>query len=236
MARTTLRSAHSVEGPDPEWLVNQIAHALRNPIFAALVQAEALVLKAADRPDLAKSATMIHGQLKRLEGNIDEMLLLGRPAKLNIRTVDLRPVAVGIAESFRAGLHGDAAEVTLQMEPGPMEITSDADAVQLILERLVHNAIQHTEPPHAIDLVVERGSSDTVTLAVADSGQGIAPELRDQVFMPFFPQHAGRPGLGLSVAAKFAHVLGGHIELETEQDEGTTARIVLPAQSAPLDA
>jgi signal transduction histidine kinase len=236
MAPTTLRSAHTGEGPDPDLLVNQIAHALRNPIFAALVQAEALVLKAADRPDLAKSATMIHGQLKRLEGNIDEMLLLGRPAKLNIRTVDLQSVAAGTAESFRAGLLGDAAEVTLQMEPGPMEITSDADAVQLILERLVRNAVQHTEPPHAIDFVVERGSNETVTLAVADRGHGIAPELHDQVFMPFFPQHAGRPGLGLSVAAKFAHALGGYIELETEKDEGTTARFVLPIQVEPVDA
>jgi two-component system, sporulation sensor kinase E len=236
MAPTTIRSAHTGEGPDPEWLVNQIAHALRNPIFAALVQAEALVLKAADRPDLSKSATMIHGQLKRLEGNIDEMLLLGRPAKLNIRQVDLRPVAVGIAESFRAGLHGEAADVTLHMDDGPMEITSDPDAVQRILERLVQNAVQHTDSPHAIDLEVIRTSDDTVCLSVSDRGHGIGPELLDQVFMPFYPQHAGRPGLGLSVAAKFAHVLGGHIELETEKDEGTIARVYLAAEAKPVEA
>ena len=79
-----IRSSPTDTGPDPEWLVNQIAHALRNPIFAALVQSEALALKAANEPSLARSAQMVQNQLKRLEKNLEEMLLLGRPAKLTL--------------------------------------------------------------------------------------------------------------------------------------------------------
>ena len=51
----TVRSSHAVPAPDPEWLVNQIAHMLRNPIFAATVQAEALLLKAGGDEALART-------------------------------------------------------------------------------------------------------------------------------------------------------------------------------------
>jgi len=228
---TTIRSSHSDDGLDSEWLVNQIAHALRNPIFAALVQAEALVLKAGEREDIARSANMVLGQLKRLEGDIDEMLLLGRLAKKNIRRADLTPVLNGLTEAFRVGLHSEPAEVRLHMDPGPFEITGDPDAIQLILERLLRNAVEHTDPPHIVDLEVDRPTADTVRLTVRDHGHGIADELHEQVFVPFYPQHAGRPGLGLSVAAKFAHAMSGRIELETEKDEGTVARVFLPADA-----
>ncbi len=230
---TTIHSSHTESGPDPEWLVNQIAHALRNPIFAAMVQAEALKIKAADNETLFRSADMVHGQLKRLERNIDEMLLLGRPTKLNPRTVELGPIVAGIADAFRKGLKGDRVEVkTVVVEP-QRAITTDPEAVVTILERLIQNAAQHSEPRHAVHLELGHPGPDDVVITVRDQGSGIADELCDQVFLPFSPQHAGRPGLGLSVAAKFAHALGGRIELETELGEGTEARVVLPVAGPP---
>ena len=80
---TVIRSSPHDSGPDPEWLVNQIAHALRNPIFAALVQSEALALKAGDDEMTGRSARMIQQQLKRLENNLEELKAIfeGRDTK-----------------------------------------------------------------------------------------------------------------------------------------------------------
>ena len=232
---TTIRSSYAESGPDSEWLVNQIAHALRNPIFAAMVQAEALKLKVGDNENLARSADMVYGQLKRLEGNVDEMLLLGRPAKLNLRSVELATVVTTLAEGFRKGLLGDKVQVQPSIAEPQQPVTTDPEAVSIVLERLIRNAAQHSEPPHDVDLELGRHDPDDVVIAVRDHGSGIADELCDRVFLPFFPQHAGRPGLGLAVAAKFAHALGGHIEIETEPGVGTEARVVLPIGGpAPL--
>jgi len=224
----TVRSSQASSAPDPEWLINQIAHALRNPIFAATVQAEALLLKAGSQEGLARSAAMVLGQLKRLADDIDEMLLLGRPARLSHRTTDLAGVAREVAEGFRSGLKGDVAAVEVHVA-GPAPLRSDPDAIRIILERLVRNAAQHSEAPHAVDLEIAAGGDGGAVLSVRDRGEGIPAELLDKVFLPFFPQHRGRPGLGLAVAAKLAHALGGHVEISSEPGAGTIARLVLPA-------
>jgi signal transduction histidine kinase len=223
----TVRSSQATSAADPEWLVNQIAHALRNPIFAAMVQAEALVLKAGGDEGLTRSAAMVQGQLKRLADDIEEMLLLGRPPRLSPRAADIALVASEVAEGFRRGLRGDAATVELR-GAASLPMCSDPDAIRIILERLVRNAVEHTEPPHAIDLDVANAGDGGAVVTVQDRGAGIAPELLERVFLPFFPQHRGRPGLGLAVAAKFAHALGGHLEISSAPGAGTTARLVLP--------
>jgi len=223
-----IRSSHSGPAPDNEWLVNQIAHALRNPIFAAMVQAEALVLRAGHQEGISNSASMVHKQLKRLEADLDEMLLFGRPPKLNIRQTDLGALSTGVVESFRTGMLGEPADLSLASTIEGVEVRNDPDAIRIILERLIRNAVQHTEPPHAIELEVELPGADTIHFTVKDTGKGISDEIMEQIFLPFFPQHSGRPGLGLSVASKFAHALGGYIEIQSEQGEGTVARCVLP--------
>jgi two-component system OmpR family sensor kinase len=225
----TVRSSHSGASIDPEWLVNQIAHALRNPIFAATVQAEALVLKAGGQEGLARSAEMVQGQLKRLEEDLQEMLLLGRPARMNPRPMDLVAVAGGVVDSFRDGLAGEAADVQLRRPVGSVALISDDNAIRIILERLIINAVQHTQPPHSIEVEVAEAGDAGATVEVRDAGGGITPDLLDKIFLPFFPQHRGRPGLGLAVAAKFAHALGGVIEVESEPGVGTIARVVLSA-------
>ncbi|PWB69686.1 MAG: hypothetical protein C3F15_14775 [Holophagae bacterium] len=226
----TVRSSPAASAPDTEWLVNQIAHALRNPIFAATVQAEALVLKAGGDEGLTRSAAMVQGQLKRLADDIEEMLLLGRPPRLSPRAADVALIANEVAESFRRGLKGDAASVELC---GTVSLPrfSDPDAIRIILERLLRNAVEHTPPPHAVAVEATAAGDGGVLVAVTDCGDGIAPELLDRVFLPFFPQHRGRPGLGLAVAAKFAHALGGYIEISSEPGTGTTARLLLPPHS-----
>jgi signal transduction histidine kinase len=223
----TTRSSHVASAPDPEWLVNQIAHALRNPIFAATVQAEALVLKAGGDEGLTRSAAMVQGQLKRLADDIEEMLLLGRTPRLSPRAADVALVANEVAEGFRRGLKGDAATVEM-CGAASLPRFSDPDAIRIILERLVRNAVEHTEPPHAISLDIADAGDGGAVVSVRDRGDGIAPDLLDRVFLPFFPQHRGRPGLGLAVAAKFAHALGGYIEISSAPGAGTTARLVLP--------
>jgi signal transduction histidine kinase len=170
---------------------------------------------------------MVQGQLKRLTDDIEEMLLLGRPAHPNPRATDVAAVARTVAESFRRSPGDDDAAIELR-GAASLPLNSDPDAIRIILERLLRNAVQHTTLPHAVELEVAATADGATTVSVRDQGNGIAPELLEKVFLPFFPQHRGRPGLGLAVAAKLAHALGGSIEIESEQGVGTTARLMLP--------
>jgi signal transduction histidine kinase len=232
---------HTVPGPtstsnespplDAEWLVNQIAHTLRNPIFAAMVQAEALMVRVEKSDATTKAIGLVHRQLKRLEGDLEEMLLYGRPATASHRRFDLVRLVEQLVDIYQIGETEAPAEVELT-SCGSLEVDLDPDAVRIILDRLVRNSIQHTEPPHLIRIDVSAPDERSACLTVVDEGEGIADDIKEKMFLPFFPQHSGRPGLGLAVASKFAHLLGGRIEIDSEPGRGTTARCTLPVVPA----
>lgn len=223
----------TVPPPDAEWLVNQIAHTLRNPIFAAMVQAEAMTLRLGEGSNVANAAQLVHRQLKRLEADINEMLLYGRPPRLQPRQFDLARLVRRMAETYRRGEHGEVVEVQTVGDDHAVLLLSDPDAVTVVLKRLLANAIQHSPSPHEIAIELKAWPSE-IELAVRDHGSGIPEEIREKLFLPFYPQHSGRPGLGLAVAAKFAHALGGRLTIESMVGEGTVARFKLP--SRPVNA
>ena len=216
--------------PDAEWLVNQIAHTLRNPIFAAMVQAESLLRQAGDNDRLANAAALVHKQLKRLENNIDEMLLYGRQPKIAMHRIQPAQILERLAEKFRRDDSGGPAEVMVRVPPGSHEVQSDPEAISIILERLIRNSVQHTPEPHKVwvDLAVQQGV--VMQLTVHDQGEGVSDAVKEKMFLPFYPQHSGRAGLGLSVAAKFAHALGGKISITSQEGKGTKATVLLPVK------
>jgi signal transduction histidine kinase len=67
-----------------------------------------------------------------------------------------------------------------------------------------------------------------VVLTVRDEGEGIPEDLLPGVLLPFYPQHRGRPGLGLPIAVKFATLLGGTLIVESPPGNGTEVRVTLP--------
>ena len=213
---------------DREWLVNQVAHALRNPIFAAMVQTESLLLKAGDQEAVTTAAEAVRRQLQRLSNDIDEMLRYGRPLSPTLERVEIAELLTALTARYRAGETHDAAEVALSEIDPSATATWDRNVVNVILERLLDNAVQHTEPPHRIRVGAVVLPDDWVELSVVDDGHGIPANLMDKIMLPFFPQHLGRPGLGLAVADKFAKALGGRIEISSREGHGTDARCFLP--------
>jgi len=217
--------AHQLE---TEYLVNQIAHALRNPIFAAQVQVDALSLRGLQAPGATKAVETIQRQIKRIDDMVGDMLLYGRPASLSLTRVAVDDLVERVASEYRQGVRRGPAEVTVRRSGADAVAWWDSQAVRIILERLLDNAVEHSPPPHRVELGVALEHRDRVTLTVRDRGEGIPEELRGDVFRPFFPQHRGRPGLGLSIAVKFAALLGGTVTLDSEPGAGTEARVDLP--------
>ncbi len=208
---------------DAEWLANSVAHALRNPLFAALLKAE-MLLRSTDSPE----ARALYGSLKRMEDFIEEMLLFGRPVDLEPRTVELGPFLHRLAEVYTKGERLEPAEVEVHVEESGLVVEWDPEAVRVSLERILDNAIQQTPPPHRVRLLGTASGEDRVDITVADRGPGIDPALVEHVFDPFFPQHEGRAGLGLSTARKLIRASGGEVHLESTPGRGTTVTVVLP--------
>jgi signal transduction histidine kinase len=80
--------------------------------------------------------------------------------------------------------------------------------------------------------VCARASNGSVELAVADSGHGVAPELRRRVFEPFFTTRPNGTGLGLAVARQIVEAHGGRIDVADAPGGGACFTVKLPAEAA----
>ncbi len=211
---------------DAEWLVNRIAHALKNPVFAMSLQVEALAL-ACDDP---ATATVL-SQLDNMNALLEDMLLYGRPARPEPERVRVAPFLEAIVREYSQGSHLPAADLRLLVEPPGLIATWDAAHVRTVLGKVLSNAVEHTPEPHEI---VFRASLEgaSVLLTVSDNGEGMDGEMLEKAFLPFHPQHGGRPGLGLAISRKLVRAMGGSIGIESRLGQGTTVHIRLPVEAA----
>jgi CheY-like chemotaxis protein len=139
--------------------------------------------------------------------------------------------------------------LALQVErlPSDLCLVSDRGKIEQVLINLIANALKFTPVGGRIDVrVFERGQEDgrlLVRLEVADQGPGVAPADRERIFQPFEQTAAGREaggaGLGLSICAGHAALLGGRIGVDAAPGGGArfwmefTADLAAPQDAAP---
>ncbi|PUE33467.1 nitrogen regulation protein NR(II) [Limnohabitans sp. Jir72] len=131
--------------------------------------------------------------------------------------------------------------VVTRIEPRLPAVWCDRTMVEQVLLNLARNGMQAMDRPECTGRVLvlqaKRAASNPeqswVELSVTDVGTGIAPEVAEQLFTPFFTTKAEGMGLGLSLCRTVVEQHGGHLEFEAQASKGTVFRFTLPA--APLD-
>jgi len=131
--------------------------------------------------------------------------------------------------------------VVTRVEPRLPAVWCDRTMVEQVLLNLARNGMQAMDRPECTGRVLvlqaKRAASNAeqswVELSVTDVGCGIAPEVAQQLFTPFFTTKAEGMGLGLSLCRTVVEQHGGHLEFEAQATKGTVFRFTLPA--APLE-
>ena len=133
----------------------------------------------------------------------------------------------------RATRHG--ITLTQTMDEGLGDIVADERKVKQILLNLLSNAVKFTPEGGRVDLTAT-AADGVVTIAVSDTGVGIAPEDQAAIFEEF--RQVGREdarkqegtGLGLTLAKKFVELHGGRIWVESQVGQGSTFSFTLPVR------
>jgi signal transduction histidine kinase len=113
-------------------------------------------------------------------------------------------------------------------------LRSDRSKVKQIVLNLLSNALKFTPSGKVTIKVGQNVAAETITVAVTDTGVGIAPEDQAKVFEDFRQLDSspargyGGTGLGLSICRRLSHMLGGTIELNSEVGRGSTFMLSLP--------
>ena len=215
-----------------EMFIGILSHDLRNPLSAVLAGAQVLALTPADER-AARVLARVVSSSERMGRMIDQLLdftraRIGEGIPLRRGEVDLAQLAQEVLEESRASVPGCDLRLTVR---GDLRGDWDHDRLAQVLSNLVGNALQHGDPHHPIDLVLEGGDRAQIVLSIQNVGV-IPPDLVPVLFNPFRGtlQKRGKSrglGLGLYVARQIALAHGG--ELDVECTARTTAfRLRLP--------
>ena len=212
-----------------------VSHELRTPLTAIRGHVEALREGVVEDPDLrAMSLDVVALEAERLERLVGDILDL---AKLDSHRftllreeVDMKRLLDRAYAAFTEEARRRAIDYEEDIRATPV-IASDGDRVLQIITNLLANAFRWTPDGGRIGLELS-ASNGAVSVAVSDSGPGIAPHERERIFRPFWSRDAGAgTGLGLTIARELATALGGRLELESSPGGGSRFELVLPADT-----
>lgn len=164
-----------------------------------------------------------------------QILAFSRKMQAQREVVDLREV-LGETSKMISSILPKGIELHLDVTSvgdHPVFVWADFTQLQQVLLNLLGNAAQSMPSGGRLRLtlaLLERGEIREAIISVRDSGTGIAPEIREKIFEPFFSTKAmGQgTGMGLSVVSAIVEAHAGRIELESEIARGSTFRVILP--------
>ena len=182
---------------------------------------------------LHKSLTTIVGQAQRIHHVLTDLMQFARPTSPRQQPIALATLVRDVIASVQGV--ADERKVRLICTDLPADVVLAGDACQwrTVVGNVLRNAVEAAPAEGWARVRSERLETDTVELAIEDSGPGPAPALREHLFDPFFSgRSAGRGrGLGLSTAWRLARQNGGDVRFA---GGGETTRFVLRLPIAEL--
>jgi signal transduction histidine kinase/AmiR/NasT family two-component response regulator len=238
------QAAEAATRAKTEFLAN-MNHEIRTPLNAVIGMAQ-IMRSHSLRPDQLKPLEAIEAAGQTLNGLLNHVLDLARieagAMDLETEVFDLAALVEAAARPYalQAARKAIGFSVVLDPpEPGPWR--GDAGKLRQVLDILLSNAVKYTERG-AIGLRV-RGEIDGLTLAVEDTGIGIARDKRDLIFEAFYQADGSATrkfdgaGLGLAVARRLVELMGGSLTVDSAERAGSTFTVSVPfessAQAAP---
>jgi signal transduction histidine kinase len=213
--------------------VSKINHDLRNLLASSQLLSDQLA--SVPDPRVQRFAPKLMRSLERAIAFCQSTLSYGRAqeAAPDRRMILIEPVVAEVRES--AGLAADTSITWISAIERGLVIDADPDQLFRVLLNLVRNAEQALEGQPATQIrITGRREGAVAIIEVSDTGPGIPPATRENLFKAF--QTSGRPGgsgLGLVIAAELVGAHGGQIHL-VEGTIGATFRITIPDRPVEL--
>jgi heavy metal sensor kinase len=213
-----------------------ISHELRTPLAVLLTTTELALRKPRQAAEYREMLQDCHASAQQMNQIVERLLTLARldagVDHLHVQSIDAAKLAEECADLVRP--LAEAQGLTLQVQRnGPMPLHADPDKLREVLTNLLHNAIQYNRPEGRIDLSVGRENGH-LRLEVRDTGIGIAPAVRAHIFERFYradPSRGGdglHAGLGLALVKEYVDLMGGSIQVESVEGQGSTFCVQVP--------
>lgn len=218
-------------------VISQAAHEMRTPLAVLHAQTERLTA-ARGRDQQLEAARQIVGGIRGTQRLIDQLLAMAaldtKASRVEFALLDLHELCQETLADMAPAAIAKDIELELTGLSEAVIVSGDHPSLTLLVRNLVDNAIKYT-PEGGVVTVELRAKGEILTLAVSDTGPGIAPEHRDRIFQPF---HRGAgssnsgSGLGMAIARRVVDLHRGTIEFTGPGADGYGARFVVTLERA----
>ena len=212
-----------------------VSHELKTPLHAISGYAELLKSGMVAPQDVGGFSDRIYLEIQRMIRLVEDILKLSRldegGGNYTMEPVDLSVTAAAALAELES--MAQQRDVSLVFQGDPVTVSGVPHLLTAIVTNLTTNAIKYNRPGGKVEISVSNTPEGPV-LTVADTGIGIPEAHRGRIFERFYrvdkshSKAVGGTGLGLSIVKHAAQIHGAAIELESQENEGTTIRIRFP--------
>jgi PAS domain S-box-containing protein len=211
-----------------------IAHEVRNPLgvlFNSLASLRRMPLSDEARPLLG----IVSEESERLDRLVSDLLDFARPNEPRLNHEAPVQLIASAVEAARRGTGLQGVQVRAEVSDALPAVWVDAELCRQALLNLLHNAAQATgRGGEVLIRALHEGQRQppAVRIDVCDSGVGIAPDVADRIFQPFFTTRASGTGLGLALVKRIAEAHRAELSFQSAPGKGTTFSVWLPLAPA----
>jgi len=215
--------------------LSNMSHELNTPMSGIIGFSE-LLLSEMDNKNHREMAKIIHNSGKRLNETLNSILDLSKiesqKLDLKISSIDLITMLKECKYVFSDSVNKKGLKFNISFDQEKVFIKSDQNIVHKILCSIIDNSVKYTNKGSIIVNISE--TDKNAIIKVTDTGIGIPQENLNHIFEPFRQGSEGLNrkfegmGLGLTITKKYVEILGGKLNIESEQGSGTVIEIILP--------
>ncbi len=201
-----------------------LAHELRNPLGALSNAVQVLRGTSPGHPSWERAMQVLDRQVRHQAQLLNDLLQVSRlrrgQIEIHPQRLDLGRLIRDTVEDHRQVFEMSGLSLSLDLPAQPLWTDGDPAQLAVALSNLLGNALKFTEPGGGVE-VTAREEDDRVTVAVADSGIGVAADMLPLVWDAFsqadnsLERSRGGLGLGLSLARGIVELHGGEVRAES---------------------
>jgi len=211
-------------------MVASVSHEIKNPLGIVRSTAEILrkrVSKVA--PGNEQLADIIIEETTRLDGIVREFLDFARPQQPRLGPLQVNSVVDKACQFLQPEVERFKVQLRCSMKANLPDCRADGDLIYRALLNILLNGLQAMENGGRLEVESYLSTDgESVAVRISDTGCGMSPEVKAQIFQPFFTEKHRGTGLGLAIVKNIVDSHGGSLEVESFVGEGTIFILKLP--------
>ena len=207
-----------------------IAHEVGNPLASINTRLE-LMETENDAEFTRRSIQLLKREIRRIERIVRGISQFGRPAREGWGVCQINQILEETAEMLRYHKSAKICRIETDLHEGLPETLGVRDQLKQVFLNLGLNALEAMPNGGTLHIrsSLQRGN---LVVEFADEGTGIAREVQDKIFQPFFTTKEKGSGLGLFIVNHFVQAHGGDIRFDSQPGKGTRVKVWLPLRQS----